>query len=620
MQHAAVENGAAPAFRTLHAVLDRFADICKSSDESEYFEDVASLFPKELYSPGPPMIRLMTGQADGVDEYAIEVAHDLGLTVDLVAPGTLRADYDAVSARSVGFGCPLERLRTDDAPFAMRDELAFSYADMLVAVWDGGPAHGTAGGVVRLIQRAVLAGLPVLWIDLEGKLWTIEADRVTEECLYRLRRRELDEGLLGSLFKHRDLAKGVLIDPLRRRLNPLDGNLVVPSGETEMLARYASECRGWRMFERRAGSFHELMAAIFRLDVHESLCSVWKWICGECATQKQEDPVDGPAPNTAEDSRLATPDGLQARFEWSDARANVAGGRHRSSIWNLYMLSSAAVFASVMGIVNSGITWPLVEIVFIASIIGTFCVARRRDWHRIWLGHRFVAEQIRYLQILRPFLAIPAPFQAPLFVHSDSRRAGHRLRSAERWILQRALSADGLPSEYKGYDLASADRGELVSKLRQEVNLQARFHKRAHKYAKRLREVAEDWVAGGLFWLVLGCTIVHVILRCSHVEVPLWVEPCLQVFSASAPALAAALHGVMTKLEIGRIAAQSHKVRSRLLVLDSVVSNDNERHSLPDWISMARLRADAMEVASLLSEENEQWRDLIRYQETEIPA
>ncbi|MGU7776347.1 hypothetical protein ACV229_40125 [Burkholderia sp. MR1-5-21] len=624
MQHAGYENGDGPAFRTLYAVLDRFAGIHTSA------EDVHVLFPSTLYIHRRPVIRIVTGQADGVDRFAMKAAEWLGVPVDLVTPDTLCADYKAIAARSVGFGCPPHRLHTDDAPFAMRDELAFSYADMLVAVWDGGPAHGTAGGVVRLIRRAVQAGLPVLWIDLEGSLRTIAADRITEECLYRLDRRDLEDGLLRTLFTVCDPETGVLIDALRRRLNPLDDKLVVPDRETEMLARYAAEHCGCSFLERRAGCFHETMTALLRLDGHEFLRSVRKLALGERPTE----PGDSPAPDMAAKRRLATPDGLQSRFEWCDSRANISGGKHRSSIWVLYLLASAAVFASVMGILKLGFCvcssigcvcfcasfWNGVEIVLLLLIVATVFHARFKHWHRIWLGHRFVAEQIRYLRILRPFLAMPAPFQEPLFVHTDVRRTGHRLRSAELWILQRSLSADGLPSYYEGYEFALANRADLASELRQEIGCQSAFHKRTHRHAHRLREVAEDRIPNCLFFLALGCTIGHLALEIMYPQNHSPGMALLQLISASSPALAAALHGVTTKLEIGRVAAQSHKVRSRLVVLESVVTSGMESPNPPDWAAMSGLRADAIEVASLLSRENEQWRNLIRYQETDIPA
>jgi hypothetical protein len=158
----------------------------------------------------------------------------------------------------------------------------------------------------------------------------------------------------------------------------------------------------------------------------------------------------------------------------------------------------------------------------------------------------------------------------------------------------------------------------LARELQYSIDEQLAFHKRSYKSAKRLREMLEKF-ANRLFVLAGLFTLFHVIAE-EFVHPPEAVEAFVALFCAASPAFAAALHGVMTKLEIGRVAVQSAQVRTRLFVLRTAVSVAMESVAPVDWFSMACLRDDATEVAMLLSRENERWRDLIRYQETEIPA
>jgi hypothetical protein len=615
----AVPNPAAdPALATLDRVLQELAAM---RDCPAY---VNMLFPESLYDPGQLTIRVVTGEAHGIEQHAIHEAQRQGLHVDLVVPDKLRASSRSPARRSVALGCPRKVLRETDGPDAIRDELALRYADMLVAVWDGLQQRGSAGRIARLIQHAVEAGLPVLWIDTMGATRKVAEALVTDHRLYQLSRPESEEGLLKSLFEDCDLKDGVVIEPLQRRLNPLQDKLVVPNRETSMLALYAAERSKHAWLEARAGFLHNVMEAVFSFDLKKLVHSFVKLARG-AGTEKNEarDTESVDEPSSAANAQDTSGD-LHLHFSWTDTRATFAGEKHRSAIWLLYMFSATAVLASVCGILagekgRNG--WgPWIEIALIGSVIIVYWHARRRRWHRFWLGHRFMAEQFRYLQVLQPFLAVPGPFQEPLFVHSDSSGGAHRLRSAELWILQRVLSAVGLPTSYQHYEFANADRRMLACRLLASIDDQLVFHKRSYKSAKRLREMLEK-IATWLFFLAALFTVLHVVdVKYLSGQLLHSVHTTIAIVCTASPAFAAALHGVMTKLETGRVATQAAQVRTRLFVLRTAVSTAMESVAPVDWFSMARLRDDAMEVAMLLSRENERWRDLIRYQETELPA
>jgi hypothetical protein len=608
-----------PALLALKAVLGHCARLCTSPGETDAF------FPPALYKPGKASVRVMTGQADGVDQFAIDVTRKLHLPIDLVTPDSVYPQYREICEHTVAFGCPHEQLPHDDTPHAMRDELVLGYADVLVAVWDGRPARNRSSGVVWLIQRAVIAGLPVLWIDMQGQSHCVSSAQITEECLYRLSRPEPEDGLLRSLFMPCDASQGILIESLIQRLDPLNKAHVEQTKDSEYLRYYASERCGPLLFDCRAGAVQELMNAVFGLNRNGVLDSLRKMLMGAPVRAyfgpAGHDPLGAhtaPEPSHAEQPAHANHEDLRHRFAWSDVRANAAGGRHRSSIWILYAMASLSVLAAVVGAMKPAShgegqgegVWPYLELVFVLSILGTVGWSWFRHWHRVWLGHRFMAEQIRYLVMLQSFLAVPAPFREPLFVRTGKANKKPRLVSAESWILQRILSAEGFPRRYRDYDLCQSDLSKLSMYLSSVIRDQAKFHKRTRESRERMYETLHI-LSLALFGLAAVGVIVH------------FVRPQtegLLLLTAFCPAFGAALHGIATKLEIARIAAQSQQLRSRLVTIGVAVSRGRRVASSGSWECAVRLRTDAIEVASMLSQENVQWRNLIRHQVTEIPA
>jgi hypothetical protein len=599
-----------PALLALEAVLAHCSQLCTWPGHIDAF------FPPTLYKSGNASVRVITGQADGVDQFTIDTTRRLRLPIDLVAPDAVLPQYRDICEHAVAFGCPSGQLPYDDTPHAMRDELVLSYADVLVAVWDGQPSPSRSSGVVWLIRRAVIAGLPVLWIDMQGQSHCVRSAQITEECLYRLSRPEPEDDLLRSLFMPCNGSQGILIESLIQRLNPLDEAHVVQNEESKLLRYYASEHYGPLLLECRAGAVQEFMTALFGLNRTGVLHSLRKMLMGAPMRAyfgpAGHDPLDT---HTAPDSAPAphaNHEDLKHRFAWSDMRANAAGGRHRSSIWMLYSLSSLAVLAAVMGVVGPclGMLYEVLEAVFLLSIVGTVVWSRRRRWHRTWLGHRFMAEQIRYLKMLQHFLAAPAPFREPLFVTTGKRHRGRCLVSAELWLLQRIVSTQGFPLCYRNYELRGADLSKLSDYLRSVIRDQARFHKDTRESKEKMHESLHI-LSIVLFCLALIGVPLHFVDHDAH-----W--PLL--LTAFCPAFGAALHGIATKLEIARIAAQSQQLRSRLVTMGLAVSRARRVASSGSWESAVRLRTDAIEVASMLSQENVQWRNLIRHQVTEIPA
>lgn len=141
---------------------------------------------RDLFADSPPLFVLVTAMAEGADLMAASAALAAGYELDVILPfnqseyerdfspqGRLRLAELLSRARSV---LELPGTRTSEpqayeaAGFAVLDN-----ADILVAVWDGGPSHGR-GGTAELVAKAARSAIPILHIvpdaaSKPGLLW-----------------------------------------------------------------------------------------------------------------------------------------------------------------------------------------------------------------------------------------------------------------------------------------------------------------------------------------------------------------------------------------------------------------------------------------------------------------
>lgn len=571
------------------------------------------VFDGALYAPGACEVRVITGNADGVDAAAASAALELGLSLRVVTAGAL-AGNDPLASHAVSFGCPAEVLEADDSIYAQRDQFALAHADVLLAVWDGNDPQGRSGGVVRLIQQALQSGVPILWIDLEGKLREVDAAKLDAPALFQLTNRVFNAQLAhGERSFFSEELDHPLTPAIRQWLNPLASASSLPprhryqradkaSAQAQTLEDYARERSRQSWWERTAGAIDLFFSALFERNPAK-LKKLFK---------------AAPEPEPA--ARFAIGHHLQ---DWSDHRANIAAGRHRSVVWSLYLLSSLAVFAAVSGALHMGvehegagaIVWPIIEGCFLLSVALLFKGATRRKWHLRWLGHRFLEEQLRCLALTRPFLAVGEFCHQPLFRYD--RAADHfSLVYAEAWMVKRSLATDGLAGSERGYNYHQADHGKMVQVLRKKIEGQQGYHERNMHHLHR-RHHGMHALSGYLVLASFLGVVLHFILPAlGYHEEAEW----LLYLTAFFPALAAALHGIQTKLELSRVAAASHLTAGHLETLMVAIDNEQGNAMPHTWDSSLYLRKIAIEAASVMSAENQQWKALISEQETEMPA
>ena len=546
-------------------------------------------------------LRVLTGVAEGTDEETAIIAERLELPLHLLAPGQPEplASSQQRAERVVWLGASDENLRSEES-IAIRDEVALSFADILVAVWDGESPQGLSGGTVRLAFQAALMMKPVVWLKTDGSVHMLDRTRLIAPYLHKLRCPHPEPQWLQDCFtplpdeaaQQQSLTEAVhmLVDP------------PAPSSKDEArrLDGYRAES-GQRNDPIRAGHFHEAMMALVRSD----FARLRKQL-----KAKVPEPYFGP--EQAEEGHPIAPTPLiDARFRHYDVEANVSAGRHRDSTWLMYGASAMAVFAAVAGVIGlwpggHGVFWLVAELVLIAMIVGSVVLSKNKSWHFDWVCYRFIAEQLRYAKMCLPLLGVPRPFMEPAWRVKDG---SLHLASAELWLMQRTLITEGLPVGANGKAYAASTE-EIKARLAQYVHdvieSQKKYHHDKHEELHAAHK-RMHWLSMGLFGATALAVLAHFAIHAN------WLLICTAFF----PALAAAIHGVSTKLEITRLADQHDATGHEL---DTLVDAINDAGRQPGWDGWIRLRHLSLEAARIMSDENGQWQQLIRHQETELPA
>lgn len=592
-----LEGHGAAARTRLEQVLTRLAGYRDAGQARDLFDDT-------LYAQGDGVVRLITGHCDGVDTWARALGERLALPVSVVdgaAPGA-----GGLAAGAIHFGCPADMLTNDDPVHALRDEFALLHADLLLAVWDGKAARGQRGGVVRMIQHAVQVGVPVLWIDLQGQLRELDYTRVDDTTRFQLAHVDLRAVAADAIGVFGAAVDDPVVPSLRRWLDPLKvAGKESDRKETAMLELYAKESAASSRKERFVGLADRIFSASFALD-KDRLKKAFK--------------DSHLSPWTGLPKDATPPPAILERFKWSDVRANIAAGRHRSGMWLMHLLAALAVFAAIAGSLYLGVEhtgwssllWPVLEGAILVSIVLMLRHSRGNCWHARWLGQRLIAEQLRFLLMTRPMLGLTPFFSLPPLRYVQN---GEKVRlHPEAWLVRRALIVEGLPHGVNGYDLhrSTAEASNIGRRL---IEGQIAHHRATADRLKKTEHTMHT-VAGVLFGLALLSVGAHLVF-------PIWgghAPGYLLFATAFLPALAAALHGISTKLEIARLEAQSHATHDHLIALQQVVEKHADVPHADPWQQTLYLRSAILGAAAIMSDEAQSWNALITKQGAGLPA
>lgn len=458
---------------------------------------------------------------------------------------------------------------------------------------------------LKLLRDTLLEGKPVIWLHEDNSL-SIADYRLLDEPHRLLLNNQDSQLAIKSLFVDYDTR--LLKDEIRFIANPLHSVSLKSCREPSLRAlhQYFSDKAVSKFSQRFAGRLDKAFTGLINfIGLGKALFS---------SASESWYGVNVSADLIAIESHIQEPDNLRERFTWSDQLANVTAGYHRDVTWLLYSLSTLAVFSAVAGVIELGQLpswfWPITELVSIIAILVSYGLSTRLNLHGKWLFHRFIAEQLRYTRLGFPLLTFQEPLLAPFRkVSGGKSMARISLISAETWLFKRTVVASGLPqlvnnSVYQPDKICTF----LKDYVGGVINDQHKYHLDTYKTLHRL----EHRLHGLTKWAFVSTVIAvsgHFVI---HAE---W----LLIFTAALPALAAAIHGVITMNEMGRVGHLSNHTYHQLEHLAESITRLDQLN-LDDARYFVQLRNITHESASVMSNVNRQWQDLIEFQSISLPA
>ena len=561
------------------------------------------------------ILRICVGTATPVEREVRRVAQKCKIPTYIITPQFAAGD-DAVQAPGVivdalfdGEGGAASNLHE-----ATGDSLLF-LADALIVVWDG----STEGRVMDAMVKAMRRCVPIFWIDSRPAA----EDRVLG----------LDYAKLPAAGLQALQLSGVI--PQDIRLQGCFGELVGASN----VGKYLEPTWG-------VASMEALTALLGEDDIDPKSGGTW-WgtahsyffalLSGEWS-RKSYSPIRA---WRGVDAYWQT-EGEEVDYPWSwfdrfDRAATHAANRHRDQVVLIYLLASLAVGAAIAGSIElfglHSLAWAGFELALI-FIVGLLVLSSRggaSSNHLRWLNFRQAAEALRVSFVLRLVMAnlnsLHHGIWHPKRGHEEGTAGQLVLAKPYHWLVMNLLR--DMPFRPRPSLQDRAD--EIVMRLRALLEDQIEFH---YKNARRSEHTHHPLhhLVGFIFFGVLVTVCLHflaaalplgskTLLPEMLVEAGEWFhhQAWLLLITGFLPALAAALHGIDSKIELMRVAKSSEAMHEKLGAYLAALSA-LESPSTPSPARVLAVRALAMNVAEAMYEEHDAWASLMAVQQIEIPA
>jgi|GEM_PF-443262 len=275
---------------------------------------------------------------------------------------------------------------------------------------------------------------------------------------------------------------------------------------------------------------------------------------------------------------------------------------------SIYVFSSLAVAIVLISVIFDILhVWAFVfEFLLLSVIYTSIRFAREAKVHARWLGYRFLAERLRSTSY---FFLAGFRFEDPTASESDeytSRNDASSLLYEEIWLpLNHFQQAEKIihPSAEADQVIVDYVRKSYVD---EQLRFQERYHLKHHKKNLRL-----ETAGGMLFFLAMLAAVLHVLLHSYHhwIEGMEWINQVLTFLALIFPTVAAALEGIRHKNEYAR---NTH--RSSLMMQELKKISQEYRHIKTN----EEFSAVLIKSATLILNDNEDWRNLMRERELEI--
>ncbi|MCI4411505.1 MAG: hypothetical protein JHC38_07505, partial [Thiotrichales bacterium] len=373
------------------AIAERISALSKESQNFIKLEPV-----KNIYNADESLaIRILTGQVDGTDQLAIQLAQENHYKLACIVPDD-RVEALDYPSETLSFNAQKEAGKPlPEEIYQQRDDLLLVHANLLMVVWDGDVSPRLKSGTTWLVQQALLRSIPIYWLDIsqptltwhtnrsQGKL-SIDQEITCQQLFYNWNDKKLAD-FKKAFFTadNKDTLSAVieqLFLPTEFNNDKKPKNGIEPKKDIDINDFFTHN-----FSLATTGGFEKTMHALVRFKFGD----VWKGIksCFTFGQNKHEN-----------------------MFTFADLAANDVSGRYRNSIWLSFLLSASAVIVAVIGALPSeqvhdvheaahhaGVHWTTyAELVLITLILWLVYSAKLGQWHQLWLPLRAMSEMLKY--------------------------------------------------------------------------------------------------------------------------------------------------------------------------------------------------------------------------------
>jgi hypothetical protein len=529
-----------------------------------------------VYAPEDPLLRLTSHLAEGADRLVAEEALELNYELQCLLPfprDEYEKDFKIPGSKEFFrkiLGLATQVLERDGNPdrrseaYLAAGKVLLLQCDLLLAIWDGAPAHGE-GGTGDVIEEAIRLKIPILCIDARSPhrvyFW-YSGDRA-DGAPKRGALKELRQRLRATLLLSKD--ETVRASPVTRLLQFL---LPPPTAEPKRVRRFLREKPPiWN---------YGVLFLIFE----------YFWT-GEWAKLKK--------------LRIRKPPHLhRTPLQWANDLAEFYAGLYRSSFILAYIMGAWAVLVAFLGIIFDKYArlWFGIELVIILFILLVTLVGRGKGWHERWLDYRLLAEALRQMDFLSGIGRLPASFKVPVHLEPGDSQRSWAIRHFHALVRQSTLVGGRMTRE----SLVTYQEKVLLPAIAKQVKYHHDNHKRF--------ELLHRWphlMAQLLFGLAGIACLLHVLVDWRR-PFELFLFFCAIVLPAFSGALAAILHHG----EFERLALRSRSLWARLKELQQEAATSGL-----DPIQLSRIAGDLSDV---MMSELVDWRFVFLEKNLVLPA
>jgi hypothetical protein len=563
------------------------------------------------YASEPPMVRLVSGFAEGADQMAV-AACPADWQVEAVLPFPLDEyleDFEdsapegrrspryvfkeLLKRASAITQLPFKPTESGDSDrtgdtgnrakgYANAGRYLLRQVDVLIAVWDGKTPK--TGGTGALARQAYEEGIPVVWLATLGD--------PTPHLIVRFEKDgRPKEGAA-------DCTEGPLLEALKLVFN-VPGAAEGREAKAPVHAhRFLEErwhprcyCMVYDFLKQIASMKMPRLAVPFRSFAER--CQEWDEFLN-AAPVSSEPAYSGHDGGTLR-SRVKSI--LLERFIWADTLAEFYAHSYRSAYVTVYLLSATAVFIALAGAVFEVAHY--VELGVIVGILVIVGVGWWSHWHEQWIEYRELAENLRHGR----FLAFVSEFGR---IHATRGHSSNRGSSWIVWYLRATMREIGLPTAILNH---TYQWRLLQATLQQEIKGQIRYHKSNNTIMDRI----DRWLhrAGILCFIGVLCLLLMFMLgvTCLGGSLTFW--------TAGLPALGASLAGIRAQ---GDFEGSKERSARMLDALDALEDDYEKARDMTPDLSLSETSTLLISTARLMSEDVAAWQELYGRKWLSLPA